>query len=34
VELTDALLAEGFSDEEIAKIMGGNVVRLLLQHFP
>jgi len=34
VELTDALLAEGFSDEEIAKIMGGNVVRLLLQNLP
>jgi microsomal dipeptidase-like Zn-dependent dipeptidase len=25
--LTDALLAEGFSDEDIAKIMGGNVFR-------
>jgi membrane dipeptidase len=34
VELTDALLAEGFSDEEIGKIMGGNVVRLLLQNLP
>lgn len=34
MELTDALLAEGFSDEEIGKIMGGNVVRLLLENLP
>ncbi|HYV05633.1 MAG TPA: dipeptidase [Blastocatellia bacterium] len=34
VEITDALLTEGFSDEEIKMIMGGNVLRLLLQNLP
>lgn len=34
VELTEALLAEGFTDEEIEKIMGGNVVRLLMATLP
>lgn len=34
VLLTDALIAEGFRDDEIEKIMGGNVVRLLLQLLP
>lgn len=32
--ITEALLAEGFSEEDIAKIMGGNVVRLLRQVLP
>ena len=34
VQITDALLAEGFSDEEIRLIMGGNVLRLLSQTLP
>ena len=34
VEITDALLAEGFTEKEIAMIMGGNVVRLLRQSLP
>lgn len=34
VQITDALLAEGFSDEEIGLIMGGNVLRLLSQTLP
>lgn len=32
--VTEALMNEGFSDEEIAKIMGGNVVGLLLKNLP
>ncbi len=34
VQITDALLAEGFTDEEIGKIMGRNVLRLLIQKLP
>ena len=34
VQLTEALLAQGFSDQEIAQIMGANVIRLLLQTLP
>ena len=34
VQITDALLAEGFSDEEIGKIMGRNVLRLLIENLP
>jgi microsomal dipeptidase-like Zn-dependent dipeptidase len=34
VELTDALLAAGFSDEDVAKVMGGNAVRLLSTALP
>lgn len=34
VEITDALIAEGFSDDEISKIMGGNALRLLIQNLP
>ena len=34
VQITDALLAEGFTDEEIGKIMGRNVLRLLIQNLP
>lgn len=33
-QITDALLAEGFTDEEIGKIMGRNVLRLLIQNLP
>ena len=29
VQLTDALLVEGFGDDEVAAIMGGNALRLL-----
>jgi len=34
VELTDALLAAGFSDEDVSKVMGGNAVRLLSDALP
>jgi microsomal dipeptidase-like Zn-dependent dipeptidase len=34
VEITDALLEEGFSHSDIEKIMGGNVLRLLLENLP
>jgi membrane dipeptidase len=34
VEVTDALLAEGFGEDEIVKIMGGNVVRVLSHVLP
>ncbi|MEK6288344.1 MAG: dipeptidase [Acidobacteriota bacterium] len=34
VQITDALLAEGFTDEEIGKVMGRNVLRLLIQNLP
>jgi membrane dipeptidase len=33
-QITDALIAEGFSEEEIKLIMGGNAVRLLMQSLP
>lgn len=33
-QIVDALLKEGFSEKEIAEIMGGNVLRLLQQHLP
>lgn len=32
--ITEALLNEGFTDDEIAKIMGGNVVKLLSENLP
>ncbi len=32
--ITEALLNEGFSDDEIAKIMGGNILRLLSENLP
>ena len=34
IELTEALLAEGFQESEIAMIMGGNVLRVLEESFP
>jgi membrane dipeptidase len=32
--LTEALMKEGLSTDEIAKIMGGNVVRFLRDNLP
>lgn len=32
--ITEALLNEGFTDEEIAQIMGGNIVKLLSENLP
>lgn len=34
VQLTDALLDEGFADDEVAAIMGGNALRLLAATLP
>lgn len=34
IVMTDALLAEGFDDEEVKMIMGGNVARVLMQNLP
>jgi microsomal dipeptidase-like Zn-dependent dipeptidase len=34
VQITEALISEGFSDDEIGKIMGGNTLRLMLQNLP
>jgi microsomal dipeptidase-like Zn-dependent dipeptidase len=34
VQITDALIAEGFNDQEIGKIMGRNVLKLLIQNLP
>ncbi len=34
VMITEALLAQGFTPEDITKIMGGNVQRLLLEYLP
>lgn len=34
VQITDALLAEGFSESDIEKIMGGNTIRLLKENLP
>lgn len=34
VQITDALLKEGFSENDIAMIMGGNFIRLLKQALP
>jgi microsomal dipeptidase-like Zn-dependent dipeptidase len=33
-QITDALIEQGFGEEEIRMIMGGNVVRLLTQTLP
>ncbi len=32
--ITEALMKEGFTDEEIAKIMGGNIIKLLNENLP
>jgi membrane dipeptidase len=34
VEITDALLTEGFTEPEVEKVMGGNVFRLLSEALP
>ena len=34
VLVTQELLAAGFSDDDVAAIMGGNVERFLLTHLP
>lgn len=34
VQVTDALLARGFTEDEIRKIMGGNVLRLFTESLP
>jgi len=34
VEITDALLAEGFTEAEVEQVMGGNVFRLLAEALP
>ncbi len=34
VEITDAMLAAGFSEDEIRMIMGGNVIQFLLANLP
>ncbi len=33
-QITDALLAEGFTETDIEKIMGGNIIRLLKENLP
>jgi microsomal dipeptidase-like Zn-dependent dipeptidase len=34
VQITDALLAAGFSETEIRAVMGGNVIRVLRANLP
>lgn len=34
VQVTDALLAQGFSDADVGKAMGGNQVRFMLENLP
>ena len=34
VQITDALIAAGLRAEDIAKVMGGNQIRLLMQNLP
>ena len=34
VQITDALLAEGFGERDIRRVMGGNVLRLLAENLP
>ncbi|BCH35212.1 dipeptidase [Mesorhizobium sp. L-8-10] len=34
VQVTDAMIAQGFTDEEIGKAMGGNQIRFLLENLP
>jgi microsomal dipeptidase-like Zn-dependent dipeptidase len=34
VQVTDALLAAGFSDDQVAKVMGGNALRVFADALP
>ncbi len=34
IEITDELLKAGFSEDDVRRIMGGNVLRLLSEHLP
>ena len=34
VQITDALIGEGFTDDEIGRIMGRNVLKVLIQNLP
>ena len=34
VQITDALLGEGFGEDEIAGVMGGNAIRVLTESLP
>ena len=34
VQVTDALILAGFKDDEIAKVMGGNALRVLAETLP
>ncbi|MGO4837453.1 dipeptidase, partial [Rhizobiaceae sp. 2RAB30] len=34
VQVTDAMIAQGFTDDEIGKAMGGNQIRFLLENLP
>lgn len=34
VQVTDAMISQGFTDEEIGKAMGGNQIRFLLENLP
>ncbi len=34
VQITEALIAEGFSDDEIGMIMGGNAIKLFIENLP
>ena len=34
VQVTDALLLAGFKDDEVAKVMGGNALRVLAECLP
>jgi microsomal dipeptidase-like Zn-dependent dipeptidase len=34
VQITDALLQDGFSDDQVAAVMGGNALRVLMEALP